>query len=701
MFDILEELHTLPDLVTDTVLLFLPLAFIKLLTHSTRPELCRLARRREWRRICVGIFYEDSVNIDEIFDYEYYQFTHGRYYDDPYSSHHPITHHEFNEMVQTGTPPPFHIHRLQYSTWSALTDLLFMTPAWRAYVTTHVDSLALEIHDGDNSSARLASALPYLNELNVVDICFTNKSVSGTELHVDDLILPRCLTALSLFNNDWTEEDLQALVIPPSVVHLELEVLQPIHPTQLPVLPPRLQVLKTKVPEHLDVSDCVHVFPPCLQELGLDVDNHPPMISASALQHFSPLLKHSLMVYHDGASLLDFPGVRLRNQVYLGIDLNRPGDYASLVSLPCRRVEAYRGMTGDQTQQVTLPQLAHLFPQLEQLDILSDISLQNVLFPPTLGVEAFLSDSLPPEALCAHRITRLCTDMSISPRRLRLLGQLTHLTSLHLDLSDRQKHATITSPPNLRRLMVVLSETCDLPNFWLFKLVQQFKIKYHTPKLKFNPKLLPPNIWLLQLQVDVLVAHRANLSKHQPFTQRISLRHLQHLTHLEFCGISRLHLGKVVFPSSLVAVECLSASHIRLDGVRFPDRLQRLTMSDCCLKNPWTTGGRRPVVYPESLRVLDVSGNHGITPPPPEFLFPLRLHHLNLNDCAIADVSLFRFPQSLRCLDVDQNDFVIPENHAWPPLQQLKIKQWMDDGLLTQPEYQRLRSQIPGVRINL
>lgn len=281
MFDILEQLHTLPGAVLANVLYFLPSAFVGALACSSHAGLVEVATCRRWREVSISMFGLGALSRSV----------------ERYAFH--INLHEFTTMLSRGTPPPRRIHRVFYSAPTEPDDdLLFMTPAWRMYVAAHTDNICLKFSDYGGDTTAWEVAAPFFNELNVVGLSMYMQHTYGMALRaVLWTTLPRNLHLLDVVLGDVDGADVSRIVVPDSVVRLQLRVSGGIHPTALPLLPPELRVFEYLAPDGIDMSEYVGVFPRTLERLKVVTSEIPAVIELNAVGLFPQLLQHNMFVY--------------------------------------------------------------------------------------------------------------------------------------------------------------------------------------------------------------------------------------------------------------------------------------------------------------------------------------------------------------------------------------------------------------------
>lgn len=673
-FDILGELHALPDLVIARVFDRLTLAFVSPLERSAYPELRDLARRRRWLKVRVG------GNDYKSRSWEY-----------------PLSAYEFAEMAREGVPPPYYIQRLDYDGWCAALDPLFMTPVWRAYVTAHVKSTAFAFDIG-YCREQWEGTAPHLEELRVTSLLL-GWGCGGSELAMQLLMntrYPSTLRRLEISLGDLDDVSLSSLVLPSLVIHLEITSDEGIHLELLPPLPPCLQLLLLWVEDDYDASAFVPNFPKTLQCLSLSTWRRPAIVSVPSIAGM-PHLNHNMLVYQPNGSKLSGVTRGPWNHA-VEVDLSITADYSGVILPSGSRLL----VTPGEGTQANLRQVAHWLPHIRALDLTLPLDLNGVEIP-LVETNVRTTHRFLDQVWGIPRVTLL--HISQVATSLPLLAFMHCLCRLEIMVEASSETVVIPPPPNLSIMEVRLGKGAALPDLRQFRSVTSFRVSQSSLVVLLDPRCFPPNIHQLQVSSNHYTSRKAMRKMEMEFVP-MDLHHLEQLHTVEFSGVARLHLGMMLFPSALHTLRCARNSALVLDSVVFPPALVVLEMVESFVSNPWTAhtpeGTTSPVVYPDSLRVLDLSGNKEITPPPHPFPFPRLLHTLRFGRCAIRDLSPYRFPATLGWLDLHGNKCLLPENYLWPQVARLWIKEsaWPLD-LLTQDEYDLLRIQIPGVRINV
>lgn len=683
-FDIVASLLTLPDLVVATVLEFLPVSLVVALGHSANGLLRALAQAQQWRWVCVG----------------------GH----RLSGYHVVSHHEFNQMVRTNAPPPGRIRNLRYCMTSTETNPLFMTPAWRRYLADHAETISLFLGVRDGHPWQRAA--PRIAELNLVELRLLVPCGDAMATPLTSMEFPNTLKRLHLGVCCWEDEVLHGVVVPLSVVHFEIDTDRGLSPTRLPLLPQGLRKLRFRVEDGADMTPHVGVLPRSLEQLDLDVTTHPPRVLVEAMRRFSPGLRHNMVMFAGGVDDNRVPGLVRVNSTMFSVDLTTPGNYSQVMLPPGSLLRVYdRALARHLRPPVSFLSISHWFSSLKVLVLMFPFSLRGAEIPLSVDVMVHaVGCGLAPEVWDIPRITCLVTGPFMldtpSPRLARMLC----LTTLSLTLGKLQERVRVPAPPNLEYLRISLLKGAFIPDLRSFVTVQTLELEGLPLALQFEPELVPPNITSMLLDVS----HQMVIPpppKYDPFMRPVHLRHLERLETLSLVDMPRVYLGNMEFPESLTLLKCHGVHDLRLDRVAFPPRLETLKMEKCGLVNPWTAGPRnwvrkmrRPVVvYPDSLSSLILNGNTGMQPPPPQFVYPPQLSYLSLRECGILDIAQFRFPEILCRLDLDGNNFPIPEEYEWPLVPSLVVKRKRDwnSPSLSQQEFELLQRKIPGVHINL
>lgn len=692
-FDIVESLQLFPDLVIATVLEFLPLAILLPLQRSANPELCELAGRQMWLLVDVctwlGGYLRASPQLERL----------------------RISHEEFSKMVRGWHPPPYRIRRLFYTGQYSSQDRLFMTAHWRSYVATHAGSVEFEFDMKTTNDRCWLLAAPHLGSFNLVDLhlWIPGGNTTGVWPLLVDVRLPCTLRKMNIDLGCHIRNIPIDLAIPPFLMHLKITSCEGIHPGSLPELPETLWSLMFRISDGVDMTPFVEFFPAGLRALMLDTYSRPGVVSSGAIQRFGSTLVHNMLVYDSLGTCGHAAARGVPELVTNGGSLARivsadSGDYSAVVLPCCERLEILSGERD--AAPMALLGLNHWLPQLDSLYIELPLSFAGAVVPETVKVEVEGNGlTIPREVWNIHRLTLI----EMGPVEIEQLppelGQMRHLRRLSLTVDGGLETSAIPTPPNLREMKVVLNSGMP-PDLQSFDSVRRLELEYPPLRGLVDLRILPMCLELLVVSSRYSIAQgRWALEPPAPV---VGFTHLVRLKELVLENLPGVPLAGSCFPDSLVSISIRGMPGVCLDGVQLPPRLERLEIAWCDLTNPWVHSpgvqghkGHVPVVYPESLRVLDLSGNEGLVPPPVCFLFPPKLRHLSVNHCSITSIAPFRFPSSLDRLDVDGNNFPIPGHYRWPRVSHLTIKKIMTTGtVLTQSEYTWLAWQIPGVRIN-
>lgn len=716
---VLERLHTLPDLVIVEVLALLPMGVVLFLARCAEGELRDLALRQQWRHVSVGEFF--ATNVDWLHTVR------AR----------PVDGGEFDNMVQTGTPPPARIRTLCYGTRPSPKSQLFMTRAWREYVATYVAKLGLEFELGSGASRYWIESAPHLHEFHLDALVLRTTGWSSAETVASQLAagtLPNTLTRLYL---DWRgggQEALSTLLFPESVVHLRISTNQGIDPDTLPALLPRLKSLQFRAPEGLDMSPYTGMLPKSLRGLVLETISQCVTITSAAVARLSPDLAHNMLVYTQGTGEAGFPGFSgSSSTLYASVDLAQPGDYSGVVLTPWKQLHVSSGgLLQSKREVVALRALNHWFPRLERLELRLPLSLSGIAIPPSVEVWVVARCALPPAMCAIPRITRLDLGRESLWTIPADVGRMKFLTHLSL-MVDMQRQATVPAIPSLESVKMYLVDKAVTPDLRLLLSITRIDIK-HTPLCRVDVSCLPPGV----VELSICLDWSANvLERHQGHhaSPKMDLRHLAHMQSLVFTSAANidmhtvclppglqalafhstdnLRLGRTRYPDSLRTLKCVSVGRLSLEHFQMPHQLTHLEMSCCLLANPSTTrrtlfsGQRTPPIpeFPQTLQHLDLSGSQQLARLTCT-AFPPLLRHLKIHLCGISDITPYRFPRSLDSLDVSHNNFPLPPDYDWPPVLQLCISGFHHNGYhadtvvaLGLDDLELLKRCIPGVLI--
>lgn len=687
MFDVVGELHTLPDLVVANVFGHLPVSLVEVLTHSTSPEIRGLALSRMWELVAVGEGSEAGEPFAGCF--------------------HRVPHRVFHAMVRDGTPPPCRIGRLYYrTTLELLSDPLYVSPAWCEYVRTHSRSLTLWAVVEDESASIWRLVEPHLAEINLVDllvIMFFDSSLVARS--ITGAAFPPSLRRLALDLMGVEGEDVRAMKVPQLVVHLEMHADGGIHPANLPRLPPHLRTLEFSVPEMVDVSEHVSAFPGSMERMELRTDVGFARISSAALQALDPL-QHNMVVYLGDAMPEELHGLNAWPRNQASVDLAVPSDYSRVMLPQDQTLEVFQS-NAEEPPEVRLLDINHWFPQLRQLELQLPLDLRGVEIPEDLEVVVRGSQGgVLPEVWNMRRVVLLDMGPALAGQVFPRLVGMPYLRVLDLRL-DASALVEFPVLDNLVELKILLQGTNVFPCLTDQTLVERLTIEAESPAFEFDPARLPRHVVDMQLNFGGFAGLALALPREFAW-QGVSLCHLTRLESLRFWGVKGVRLGAFAFPTTLLHLVCYHTPQLDLERVVFPPNLETLELTSCGLTDPWRTSswlwplwaGTTHVAYPTLLRRLNLSDNMGLVSPPRGFSFPPQLQELSMKCCGITDITEFRFPKTLSVLDVEGNDFPVPEAYAWPQLLLLRIGDPYGDSDLSEEERERLVRMIPGVRIN-
>lgn len=672
-FYIVEELRTLPNIVLATVVEFLPAAFVRAITRSSDPELLEIAEYQQWRWVAVTGY--GVGGVDDIIK----RFSHV------------LTHQAFSEMVQEGTPPPRSIRHLFYAApEQAGDDALYMTPEWCEYVATNVESMGLGFYAGD-TNLLWDGVVTNFGRLNIVDIRMDTRTLDHAMWRAEPQAVgfPLTLKLLVVDTGGMYAEDLQWIALPESLQLLEITSSYSIHPSSLPELPVGLKSLVFTAPNGMDVSEVADVFPGGLEKLVFHTRSEPAVVSLEAAKKLPPGVLHNALVYLGSA----MPKVRGLNVLFGGVavvDLAVEAEYSEVVLPPNHELVVKCGLRGDMADaKVGLGNISHWFPQLRKLTLKVTTLLLNAGVPPGLVVEAdgvrFIYRRLDPED--AFDGSGASSDPAWEwgdPESSSLVAALA--MPKNEPFAGFSPEYELTSP--------VLRNDRLLQGYRFFDLVTELELLSVLLGIEFHLKYLPPNLVRLRVEThhfrDMGLCLLEDCSR-----ENWNLTHLLLLKTLELFRLGGVCLGAIRFPDSVLEIRCRTCTHLDIEGMTLPPRLEHLEFNRCWLPDPWTTGLGKVAVYPESLQLLFLTNNRPLVPPPPGFAFPPGLVEMRVDHCDISDITHFRFPSSLERLDVRSNAFPIPPDYEWPRLRELVI-----DSHTPQPEQDLLERQIRGVRLS-
>lgn len=634
-----------------------------------------------------------------------------------------VSHDEFSEMVRKQTPPPHPISLLRYSTWHVDADPLFMTQQWCDYVSTHVANVALEFGGMSPSSSVWEKALPHLAGFSLVDLRL------WLDLSESDKVMSQfscsgvseSLERLHIHVYHLGEARFGSLVIPDSVKHLLITNMQGVDLSSLPGMPKNLQTLKISVELGLDMSLLADFVPESLKTLELEValGSQPAVISAEAASRLCPDLEHNMLVYHGAAEELDFPELQCGDYRHFGVDLLSEVDFSAFeLPLGCA-ITVFDA--SDLSLRVPLLKINHWLAELDSLTLRLPLLLDGAVIPPAVEVSVRIADSdIPQEIWDIPRVV-LLELRSVSaggfPPQLALMEFLTTLTVV---TKESHEATVMPAPPILEELYMNVGGAGVAPDLRSLVSLRKLRLEDVYLAARVSTEHYPPNIRTLELLSD-LRDSQDSLGNPTQTTRTIDLSHLKLLEEVKLILFETLVLANVRLPDSVRSLKCVMASAIDLLATVFPPNLEQLSVVGCNLEYPWTERGESLLHgkhtltgLPESLRLLDLSHNWSLLPPPPGFQFPPQLRHLGLSNCGISDITQFRFPEGLDLLDVGWNDLPIPRNYLWPQVSRLVVRkscEVVDDCLdenfdmlpdeeeLTSSEIAILRRLIPGVRI--
>lgn len=654
------------------VFYFLPLAFIDAIARSANQELAELALRRQWLQVMVGQEFDDY--------------------------HHAIGADEFCEMVLKGTPPAYRIALLRLSL-RPRASVLLETPGWVAWVQKYAKSVAIDTNPG---CAFWADVKPHLSELPVVDIYFADifEGQENVQTHMLDFEYPNTLELLTirLWDLDVTFRD---LVLPPSLKKLMLEFLSGILLEELPVLPRGLRVLEFSNLSGMDISDDVALFPQGLEKLrGMGqhlhfhgTDPQHLLISESALQYFSPLMKHDCVVYRDGTAALEVPAVEMGQLWFDGsyngyswlpmVDASRLDKLSALVSLPFNKLMF--ASTG--AHAGSLEGLNDLIGHLEELTLFFLPSLEGLVVPEHVRVTLCTSVSLLSEASEIVNVTDLMLLYDGVPLVPPRLAQMEFVRTLVLRFKASEKLVVVPALPNVEDIVITVDKGGTFPDLRLFARVVRLRLYYVDPTSTVTPRLFPSSteeICIEQaIERDVNFAwtlarawgddpRRDNDSDEEDEDDALlaedslglqiqSLRHLLKLSLFRATDVPRLDLSQSEFPDSIRNISCHIRNRIRFDSTAFPSGLESIRFNTLSLQHTVGT-----VSFPDSLSRLSLNGTGALECAKNNL--PSRLTRLDIGEYSRREgVGVFPFRPQWASFDVSNPWTVCRPWLRWVP----------------------------------
>lgn len=698
VFDILDHLGELPKPVVFQVFEGVRLQFCTPILRSANPVFREAAVRLRWRKVFVGASdREDFLCISPA---------------------------EFGEMVRSGAAPPYPIHAFFYATDAEEEDPLFMTDEWRAYIKKHTKVVLFEFDVLERKDAYWLKSVPHLAELSTQVL---RLGQSGALRLLDTPVfcgpvLPEGLTRLDLVFTDCPVSSLRDLAVPHSVTDLGLQFRGTVTAAHLPELPPALVKFKASAEPGSDVTEIVRLLPASLKQLTFLTAGINAIVSAATLLRFPELLRHNLVSYLlDGTTRADFAGLWRGNSGVLVVDVGVAADYSCISIPPDSRLVLAHTRRGAQTV-LQLAAINHWFANCSSVDLKVEMDMQGVEIPETVSVSLTYKSAVDPAALCIPRVTALKMG-PVPARALREeLAQMRHLKKLDLRLGKGQQRPVFPALSQLREL-VLHSSSSGVHDLRALGLLRKLSVTALEPGDQFPARLLPKTITFLSVQLiwtnqwereDILTATGPTTGRIERFADMqqgdVAMVDLSSLSRLEMLVVKDYEVfsfDHVTFPASLRIFQGLRIHNVFAEGRCFPPRLRALLLTACGFWNPWAVrnpaGGEElvPVAYPESLVELQLS-RVGVRPPPPFFVFPPNLKRLVMVGDSITDLTPYRFPESLRMLNLDDNHFRIPENFSWPPLRTLQIGLSFMPGAtnLSREDCDRIFEQLPDVVFN-
>lgn len=613
--DIVDHVCEFPYLVVATLFQFLPTETAGVYCHCGDPLIRQLARARQWQYVVVNGSHNHMRSV-------------------PYRV--------LDRCVKEGVSPPYPIQLLTLTLRVGDTGV----GRWRAYLEKHVAAVSLTV-----SNARWFLDEPDLANLsNLRGLTIENGlDMRVSELPMAELRFPAGLRAF-LVRRLYENLSYRSLVIPESVTELELPFTSP---EELPVFPSRLRKLRLLGVRAVDAGALVPLLPVCLGEFEVFRSGiRPPSILRSAAEHLPRLLyRHNLLVVDGDVAACAY--MTQNDSGMWTLVLDEHTDYRRCRPQPVEWLEIRTELLEPSGY------LRHLLPHflgLKRLVLFNlTVSLCGDVEMPALEEVSVVSCHEVSKCnwLFVVGVTRLAiTGCAIRnfPQVIRRCGRLEEL-----DLSGNIAYVSgldgLVFPASLRRL--------DLHgNGGTVKSVKRHKTE--------GP-------------------------------EKVGLEHLVHLEYLSLRDCKITELDRFDFPDGVVDMD-LSKNPLGDTGgagVQFPSSLRSLTLGWCGLKQLGFTfpgnlrsliilgnlfaevklgDGRLPVleelvmrsceirkleqvVFPESLKKLDLQDNRFRTAKLDQVQLPPALEELHMQSCNLNAVQKLRFPQTLVVLDLGHNTF--------------------------------------------
>lgn len=696
-YDIVDHVCDLPDLVIDTVLLHLSYAHVWALVYSSDAEVLRLARRQQWRRVCVS----------ELQPMPGFSYT--------------ITTKRFHEMVSSGTPPLHPIHHLDYHADNYIEDD-FMTDTWHEYVAKHTKLVGLSIGITPTEMAVWTPAASHLHTLNLVSLEL-NCSVERTTFMKSMLSTVGRLSSLRRLTlrigycpfHLWSE-----LAIPEGVRDLKIYQESAADPWNPEDSKMRL-CLRDLVSRGADISSNMGLFPVFLDKLTIFSYNRPMIVSHRALERF-PHLQHNLVVCEE-SNVGELDGAKYGLGCRFFLDACVPADY-SAVDLPSGLTLRIESSVPSRYKVLPVRTVNHWISRVEKLELVLPLDLTGVVIPPGVQVVGDVQGSTPSAETWSSYGNALVSMrgglLAIHPQ----MAPMEHVRKLALTWSNGQLGMVFPAFESLEELALITVDCQACPD--LTHLLRCTRLHVGNPGWRrgwkdvsywenlviFDPHLLPASVEHLKLEKGKFLDPSGN-------AEGASFDHLKRLKSLHMVCMHINHLLLRPFPDALVELRMVCSLFHLVERLVFLPRLRTLALESHNLVDPWTfeaemstlspwwkSMAKRRIarVFPETLRELELGHvvRLKMALPPGGFRYPRGLVRLGLTECGIADVSKFRLPSTLRELTISSKHVDVTKGFDWLRLKELNLQQ--ENGLtrggrFSPKEKALLRGKMPGVHI--
>lgn len=680
MFDIVDHVCDLPYYVIDTVLLYLPYAHVSVLVDSSDAALLQLACRRQWQRVMVSEFAGKE------------------------RSSYRMSSTAFHEMVRSGSPPLYSIRFLDYRAHGSI-EHGFMSDQWREYIARHTKTLGLYLYLDDTTRMEWALTASHMHTLNLTSLelyCSVRDSVFVRSMMASIGSFSLLRRLFLRINNSpidlWSE-----LSIPERVQDLMVYIDSDADPFNPRDVSTQFN-LRILISSEVDVWSYQRLFPRGLERLTMFYRNRPVAMSHRAVEQF-PDLQHNLVVYST-VNVGELEGARYGHGRAFLIDASLPANY-STVELPSGLKLSIKSAIPSRYHTFPVRCANHWIAKARTLTLTLPLDLTGVVIPPSVKVTVDGGDQeVPREAWdCFDR--KLLAMRWTAPALPPQLAQWKHLRKLTLAWANAGQDPTFPTLEVLEELELNLMECAACPDLTRLEQCTRLAIKTsQSAPMNYCLSLLPERLENLMLRSGKLMAPPANAvgSSFDRFTRLMSLV-------LMDLRDSCLPLHR--FPETLVRLRFRNVCRCLVNEVTLPPRLERLKLESCKLTDPWTVAAklssrwklllkqRTLRVFPETLRVLDFSGNKGLVPPPSDFRYPPKLVSLDMAWCGITDVAKYRLPGTLLSLCITARALDISQDFDWSRLRTLRF--WVVDKngkpMRTYYNIEILRAKMPGVEI--